>query len=244
MSSQTNQPGGRSGSVTWRDAEGNIWLFGGIRQKQQPSNPVTFYNNLNDLWKLTVTNNIVPVKLSGFLATQKNKQVILNWNTLQEQSSKEFIIQRSSDGIQFTTIGTVGAAGNASTISRYQYFDNAPLNGNNFYRLKQISLDNTFEYSAVAKVSIQIAGFAYRIMQNPVLSELRIALKADQSATVQVRISDASGHLLISKKETIAQGMSNYTMPVRQLATGIYFISIIKDKKTITKRFYKSANAG
>ena len=116
--------------------------------------------------------------------------------------------------------------------------------GDNFYRLKQVNLSDAFAYSAVAKVPIEIIGFAYRVFQNPVLNELRIAIKTDQTQTLQVQISNAAGHLLIMKNISIIQGMSTHAIPVRHLATGIYFISIIKDKKTITKRFYKSGIAG
>lgn len=238
MPSATSQPGGRSGAVTWKDANGGIWMFGGARSGNQASY-INGTDRLNDLWKLSITNAVVPIKLSGFSAVQKDEQINLNWNTSQEQNSKEFIVERSPDGIRFTTIGTVAAAGNASAVSRYHFSDNAPLNGNNFYRLKQADLDNTFEYSAIAKVFVETASFTYMIMQNPVLNELRLVFKIDQAATVQIRILDATGHLIMERNTTIAQGTSAYAIPVKQLAAGVYFIGITTDKKTITKRFSK-----
>ena len=236
-----SQPGGRSGSVTWKDAQGNIWLFGGTRLLEKPpsSYSAIYSYKMNDLWKLHVTQAVVPIKLSSFSAVQKVEQVLLDWNTSQEQNSKEFIVERSPDGIRFTKIGTVAAAGRAFTVSRYHFLDDAPLNGNNFYRLKQVDLDNASEYSSIVKVFVAPAGFTYQIMQNPGPDELRIKFRTDQATTVRIQIHNATGSLIAERSTTMAQGTSTYIMPVKQLAAGIYFISISMDKKTITQRFSK-----
>jgi len=42
-----NIPGGRSGAMTWIDASGNLWLFGGIGYDE--TNPIN--GELNDLWE-------------------------------------------------------------------------------------------------------------------------------------------------------------------------------------------------
>ena len=51
--SPNNTPGARAYSVTWTDANGDLWLFGGIGYDQAG---VTL-RNLNDLWKFNVSTN-------------------------------------------------------------------------------------------------------------------------------------------------------------------------------------------
>lgn len=242
ITSASTQPGGRSGSVTWRDAEGNMWLFGGNRLNQQPS-PATGPNSrLNDLWKLSVTtvNAPLPVQISTFSAVQRTNGVALNWSTSQEQNSKEFVIQRSSDGLHFTTIGMVAASGNTSSVSHYGFVDEAPLTGSNFYRLKQVDLNNTSEYSRVLKVMVETPTFAYRIIQNPVQNELRLTLQTAHATSFKIQVKDATGRLLIIKNIKIAQGTSTYSLPVKGLTEGVYIISVANNQKVITKRFFKS----
>jgi len=52
VASTTNTPGGRNGSVSWKDNNGNLWLFGG-----QGYGSTASAGNLNDLWKYNVTTN-------------------------------------------------------------------------------------------------------------------------------------------------------------------------------------------
>lgn len=51
VAASTNTPGSRSRAVTWRDASGNLWLFGGFAGS--PDNIAPF---MNDLWKFDGTN--------------------------------------------------------------------------------------------------------------------------------------------------------------------------------------------
>ncbi len=236
--SATNQPGGRSGAVTWRDAQGNIWLFGGNRQKQ-PAVAVNSIVKLNDLWKLSITGTTLASKLGGFYALKQDGWVVLHWNTIQEQSSKEFIIERSPDGILFKTIGTVAAAVNTSTLTSYAFTDTAPLNGQNFYRLKQVDRDDSYEFSPVEKVFVPLNGFSCTLRQNPVGEELRLAFQTNEAMVVQIEVRDPAGHVLILDNKALVQGTSIFSLPVARLAKGLYMISVKNNKTIITKQFLK-----
>lgn len=128
--------------------------------------------------------------------------------------------------------------GNTSSSSHYRFVDKS-LTGNNFYRLKQVDWDNTFEYSSVVKVTITIPTFVYDIIQNPVQNKLKLILQAACATTLKVQVKDAAGRLLIIKNTTITQGTSTYSLPVEWLSGGVYIISITNNRKIITKRFYK-----
>jgi hypothetical protein len=54
IAAPANKPGGRNNSVSWTDASGNFWLFGGIGQT---SSPTSGGGELNDLWKYTPLTN-------------------------------------------------------------------------------------------------------------------------------------------------------------------------------------------
>lgn len=69
---------------------------------------------------------LLPVTLEGFTASYRNNHVQLSWSTATELNASHFEILRSSDGIQYATIGTVAANGNTSSITQYSYNDNDP----------------------------------------------------------------------------------------------------------------------
>jgi hypothetical protein len=91
----------------------------------------------------------LPIELIDFVAKAKGDKNILTWTTASETNNKAFNIERSIDGIDFTTIGTVKAANRASS---YQYIDNQP-SATSYYRLLEIDNDGTETFSKVVTVS-------------------------------------------------------------------------------------------
>ncbi len=85
-------------------------------------------------------------------AGQKNSANIINWNTNKEENNDRFIIERSTDGLNFTGIGLVNGAGNRTTVSNYNFTDNDFIEGNNYYRIKQVDMDGHASYSVVVHI--------------------------------------------------------------------------------------------
>jgi hypothetical protein len=94
----------------------------------------------------------LPVTYAGFTATKNGSNALLQWQTQQEQNSLSFIIERSSDGKEFTGIGQVAAAGNSSLVQSYSFTDETPRKGKNYYRLNQVDLDGRSNYSSIRTV--------------------------------------------------------------------------------------------
>lgn len=97
----------------------------------------------------------LPVKLIAFTAKTHNGTNILNWQTASETNSDKFVIQRSADAKTFEDIAEIEATGESQSLIDYQYIDTAPLNGTNYYRLKQIDKDNSFTFSKIISVNIE-----------------------------------------------------------------------------------------
>src|SRR5258708_40341589 len=89
-------------------------------------------------------NFVLPVGLLSFDAEKKGASVLLTWKTAQEQKSDRFEIERSADGISYHLIGTLAASGNTSMVTSYSFTDHQPLDGINYYRLKQVDIDGLF----------------------------------------------------------------------------------------------------
>ena len=175
-----------------------------------------------------------PVQWVSFNAKKKDGSVLLTWETAQEQNSKNFEIERSSDGRRFNKIGSVPAAGNSNVISRYSYIDDVPVKGLNYYRLKQIDLDGKFAYSEVAKVNFDGAE-RLLVFPNPAADQLTVQFPANKRF-ISAHILDASGKLVFQKQLASASG--TLTLDIRNLSPGWYVLQL-RGEKTIQQKFLK-----
>jgi hypothetical protein len=105
----------------------------------------------NGLWKLNSTT-FIPVELISFTASIVNNKVSLNWTTATEINNLGFDIEISYDKQLYKKIGFVRGFGTSSEKHNYTYSFNESLSSSAYFRLKQIDLDGSFEYSSVVEV--------------------------------------------------------------------------------------------
>jgi hypothetical protein len=86
-------------------------------------------------------------------ADQKNNANVINWNTIKEENNDRFIIERGTDGINFTGIGLVSGVGNRTLPTYYNFTDSEVTDGINYYRIKQVNTDGRANYSVVLRVA-------------------------------------------------------------------------------------------
>jgi hypothetical protein len=87
----------------------------------------------------------LPIELQSFSCAQRINQMHLEWITSSEINNNYFIIERSSDGVNFEDIGKVSGSGNSNTTLKYDFYDLHPFAGDNYYRLKQVDYDGKNE---------------------------------------------------------------------------------------------------
>jgi len=181
---------------------------------------------------------ILPVTLTNFKAVYNSNQnnVLLTWATSNETNSKEFVVERSLDGRTWTAIGTVKAAGSSQDTRQYHLKDAAPQKGTNLYRLKQVDLDATFQYSSV--VSITIGGTVekyYTVYPNPVRTYTFVNSTSPVLESVNVMVLDNNGKEL-SRKTVSVSNTAPAKIDLTAFATGTYFIKVrAKGKESIEK---------
>ena len=178
--------------------------------------------------ELTLADLSAPLPLTWltFTATeQNNSQSLLQWATAQEQNTKDFYIQRSADGINWITIGSVPAAGNSVLTSHYEYVDTNPVIGPNYYRIKQTDIDNRYSYSPVRMLSFTKILQPFTILGNPVTNGV-LTVQVNLATTMAFYTAD--GKLLWH--EQVNAGTK--TIDVSSCAKGTYLLKT----STTTKR--------
>ncbi|MEX2233534.1 MAG: T9SS type A sorting domain-containing protein [Cyclobacteriaceae bacterium] len=99
-------------------------------------------------------NIALPIKLLDFTANIRAEKIKLDWTTSMEENFSRFIVERSNDGLDFQGIGELPGKGFNiyNIVSKYSFEDDAPLLGFNYYRLKAVDRDESFEYFGVKAI--------------------------------------------------------------------------------------------
>ncbi|HEY6977225.1 MAG TPA: T9SS type A sorting domain-containing protein, partial [Chitinophagaceae bacterium] len=129
----------------------------------------TLTNGIQQFNRFSIVNPssiILPVKFVGFKAYQNGNEVRIDWTAVNEINVHHYEIEKSTDGVRFTTIDRVDIIKN-STYANYRKTDPSPAFGNNFYRIRAIDKDGAVTYTSIELVNI--AGKTYvTIYPNPV----------------------------------------------------------------------------
>ncbi len=173
----------------------------------------------------------LPITLVAFNAEcETTSSVKLNWQTATELNSAYFNIERSTNGINFKTIGTHPAAGSSTQLLSYFFTDQNIEQGINYYRLNQFDFNNVHSYSAIKAIRCSGAILPLNIYPNPFSNSLNIIINND----VQINNSTLSIFNVWGVKviNTILFRRVT-TLNTSDIPSGIYFYKIIGNHETI-----------
>lgn len=156
--------------------------------------------------------------------------VILKWQTVSEQHSRDFTVQRSIDGRNWTTIGTIAAAGNSHKPHNYTFNDNqVSSRGTVLYRLRQNDLDGKYMYSNALSVQFGCPDVrSFFVYPNPVANELTIRSSQDNEGILT--ITDITGRV-ISERKLYADKVQ--TLNTTSWSSGMYLLKIAQQGRTV-----------
>jgi hypothetical protein len=185
----------------------------------------------------------LPVKLTSFTASEKNNTVSLKWQTQYEQNSSHYNIQRSTDGLNFTDVARVAAAGNSNLPLNYSYNDLLPasvqLQKTVFYRLQSVDVDGKFAYSQVLALQLDAKEMQLLVYPNPAKEILQIQTGNCPAGEAALVISDAAGRQLYRRVVVLQPGNNSLPVNVSMLTKGAYIIRLIKGEEVHTRQFIK-----
>jgi hypothetical protein len=120
----------------------------------------------------------------------------LDWTTTREVNVSEFVVERSSDGVQYMAIGNRPAQQTYSGNNDYSFIDSLPA-ATSYYRLKMTNLDGTFSYSPVKVVGSAVAvSVSISCYPNPVVNSVNIRIDDPKATTYRYSIVTVDGNTL------------------------------------------------
>lgn len=180
----------------------------------------------------TTAAGSLPVVWGGFAGKRVNNSIVaLQWRTMQEQNASHYNVQRSEDGVRFRTIAIVAAQGTTSSVTDYTYNDKNATAATVYYRLEQVDIDGSINYSSIIK---QGNGGQKTLVGG--LGSNKIMVQFFSNDNRQFRIVNNSGIIVKQMNSTTQQQV----VDVNNLPAGVYALQIINsDGTSEVHRFVK-----
>lgn len=211
----------------------------------------------NDL-SLQPTNTVLPVELVYFRAfyDEEESYNTLEWETASESNNEGFLVQASTDGREFVTIGNVAGAGTTSKAQRYAFYDENP-SPITYYRLKQMDHDGAFEFTMIFAVERKVKeemGVS-NIFPNPASEYIFVDFKYNEEQPLNIFLTDRLGRQFVlpfDLSDNMMTGAHSHApfggqslsaarigFDFRALPKGVYFVTIQNGELFDTKRVTK-----
>lgn len=173
----------------------------------------------------------LPVRWLAFTAEKNSAGNLLNWKVDGETPRTIFEVQRSGNGIDFSSLQTIPANG----ATAYRFTDRQPLTGINYYRIKETDGGRAY-YSRIISLRNDYTHQFVEIAPNPVTNGiLRFGFVNADGQPFDINIVNTEGRLMMVQKQTDSYG----TLNISFLPAGAYYFVVKKEKQSYRAPFIK-----
>lgn len=220
LSASSSVAGGAAGTTSkgttnYGATAGSIGVMSqSITQSQTPSFPLA-----------CVTLNVNFINVA---AAQQDGITNLSWQVADETSStKEYIVERSVDGVNYTGIAHVPYQSHTSSVNTYEYQDNENIVGTGavYYRIKLITGSGNGQYSKTVSVLMNGLTAKLTVFPNPAKTSATVSFVASNSGDVSLRLFDLKGSTIWQKQTRVAAGTNSILLDqIANIPNGIYIL--------------------
>jgi len=186
---------------------------------------------------------VVPVRFLSFDAVKSGDDALLSWVVGNEDvNTDHYLVERSLNRVEFTTIATVNARHNGIVQNSYDLRDPGISKLKSsviYYRIRQFDADGKFIYSEIRTLRVKDNANGLFLYPNPATSYINLEMdmmKADQAS---IRITDNAGKEMMRTEYNVNSGLNIHRIDVSKFASGTYLITISTAAETKTLSFVK-----
>ena len=184
-------------------------------------------------WTVADESHPLPVTWVDFYGKKKDNSIVLTWKTGTEENTDFFDVEKMRPDKTFFQIGQHQAAGNSHSIKSYSFEDGEPSYGLNYYRIKQVDIDDKFSYSKIIAVYYDEGVIPYRIYPIPSDSRLTIERSHRSMGGETVTLLDQFGREVYAKHWLEEEPITVENLPV---PAGLYRLVIVGNGTRYTQR--------
>lgn len=182
----------------------------------------------------------LPVSWRSFQAQLiASNQVALTWVTELEVNNDYFEVQKSTDGIEYTTLTKVNGFKEKYSPTHYSYLDKAPMEGVNYYRIKQVDIDGKYSFSKTELINLASPQFSSYCFPNPITDNLKLGYYIPKDGKIRVSILDVNGKEVWNQIIEATKGSAQVELQAAHLRSGFYIIKVQTASQIQTHRILK-----
>jgi hypothetical protein len=180
----------------------------------------------------------LPVEMGTFISSEQNNGLLLKWTTLGEKNNNYFELEHGSDAEHYSLMTKIAGHGTTNIPQSYQYFDATPINGLNYYRLKQIDFDGR---TTIAGTVIQKFGNLpndkVEIYPNPNNGTFRLKINCQTEGTTKISIVSLYGNTIYETSVFCTGESIINEIKIKKMAKGMYYLLIKSNDQTEKYKF-------
>lgn len=186
-------------------------------------------------YPIYLRSDLIPLKLISFTGKRISDAIQLNWQTEEEQVTREYQLERSLNGRDFNRIGIVTATG-SSNGATYDFPDRDIAYGTYFYRLKIINRSGSFTYSNI--ISFTLTGKSMLVKGNPFKDNIEVLMPGNTGEVI-FRLIDAKGRVVYLKQELINSNGIILSLKDKNLSSGVYVLEAVVNGQRFSEKLVK-----
>jgi len=192
------------------------------------SNPFTLNWNLTGGASLNCS--VLPVEFLSFTGHREEDYHVLEWQTASELNNDYFTLERSVNGEPFTAIGRVNGAGTSTQINSYSFYDYNPMEGWNYYRLRQTDFNGHSTISNIVALNYHTSGvYVDNVHPVPTDGDVYFDFVSPTKTTIHYQITDCSGRVVSDIKSEMNPGNNSVKVDLAMYEKGIYFLRVMDE---------------
>ena len=174
----------------------------------------------------------LPITLMDFTGESLSFGNVLEWSTSSEINNDYFILEKSHDGSRYEKIGVIDGAATSNEINHYEFIDSENLQGQTYYRLKQVNFDEEETVSSIIVVTRE-SEISVNLFPNPTNDNIHISIDVEAPVLCKIEISNILGLVKETSKQLI-KGNNTFTLQdFNELPKGIYSIKMMNKTSEI-----------
>jgi hypothetical protein len=178
--------------------------------------------------------SVVPVTFTSLNAVRNNSSVKVAWKVANEINIRRYEVERSSNGSSFKKLHTLTDVNNNNSANAYEFTDEQPIIGINYFRIKSIDNNGRSSFSNIAKVYFGNTGAGIAVFPNPVVDgKINLYFTEQQPGDYAARLFNNNGQLIQSVKLQQAGSNGNAVIAFdKTIPHGNYILEVIKPDNT------------
>ncbi|KHJ39242.1 hypothetical protein PBAC_05560 [Pedobacter glucosidilyticus] len=213
----------------------NAVAFGHVAAASTGTQETVKISNISVTYPATT----LPVSLTSFTGENTASGIRLNWKTASEQNNSHFELLRAGEDKNFKFISRINGKGNSDAIQNYSYTDNNPLNGNNYYQLKQVDFDGTETiYNQLVAVKSSLNNQKFKVYVNEE-GLLNAYINASSYTIAKITVYDISGKKVFESNQNLQAGDNAIKIAIPTIQAGVYVARITANGLNAQTKFVK-----